>query len=1434
MAGIMLGNRTLLSYSTDINNYYPTAVYTNIDNLGAFPEVKISSSNQTIETYDQEYLAVLRGDLKISNISIVVHYDPSNVGHQFLNSAYSTNKVFQLKFSIYESPTSLRQHFIILNGKITAQKDDADINKVYGRTWTYTPTSVVNQGSIDEPAPLLIGNYGLGADGTTVPHYEADPTGNAFIKVGATRTDNPLGVDLLGVGMVDAGGTNKAQIVLSESATPRMYIRNTDSTGWDQVYSTANKPSLAAGATQGVTGTLPISSGGTGATVASTALSNLGGMPKTGGAFTGGVTGTTLSLSSTLAVTGASTLTGAVTVNNTISQDGVAAATYGHTSLSSAAAGTKSYLRKMRGGTGDTIFHETVQAGNYRLATGATTDSSDALTLSSTGNLTITGGLNASSATLSTALPISSGGTGSTTAAAGLAALGGVPNTTKVNNKVLSADITLTPADIGTIPVLNGGTGATTAAAALTNLGAVSTSRTINGKPLTGNVVLAQADIAGTVSTSRTVNGQALSSNVDLSALDVSAMPYYGTIAAGISLNTLHGGVFGVYEQPVTANATTALGYPVAVGGTLFVLKSGVTHANSCTQVYYPSSSDDIYNRTGTSNSTGTVSFSAWVATANITSAGVNSSIKSLTGLTTALSVAQGGTGSNTQAGARTNLGLGTSSTYNTGTSGASVPLLNASNTWSGTQNLDSLTVGAAKTGSVGIELGSLTTAGSAFVDFHSSGFNNDYDTRIISSGGVEGSSNQGTLTLSASKLQFNGTPSFNTAIPITSGGTGSTSAAGALTSLGAASSTRKVNGYTLTSDITLNADDVGALPSRGIIPNNTDLNDLDGTVQGYYQQTLNANATAALNYPVQFAGTLVVLQNSATHVKSCTQMYYRYNTNDLYTRTGYSNGSGVISWGAWGMYVYTDINGANSTIKSLTGLTTPLVPQTRKVNNKALSADITLTASDVSAVPITTTINGLPLSSSIVLSQSDISGSASSGANSDITSLSGLTTALSIAQGGTGSTSASTALVALGGMPKSGGTFSGAVGVSSTLAVTGTLTTSNSLIQDGVAQTTYCQTALSSGTAGNKSYLRKFRGGSGNTIFHETVQGDNYRIASGTSDTTDAMTLSSTGDLTTSHLTATDNDATLPGTGSTVYGGRLKSLYTVNGVEKTSAYLQSIKRIEWDYSIARLFVNQTGGGTDTAQSRYFDFMSNGNVQISGRMFMGSPAVNSWWNSAQPHYAAYFADTAIDTPGNGAIAGISWGYQHGGGYNLRTMWGNVGNGTASWGNTAMTQFGDNGAKTRYWYFTPVQGDLVTSASGDGGFGGNYTYQKAATSDATLKHDIEYNDGKQSYDNIKKLKPCTFVYNFDPMERERRGIIAQDALRDIDSEYVKLVPAAPEYDDEGNRCDKDDTLALDNNVIMMDTALALNHSIAKIEAMANEIAELRAMIAALNK
>lgn len=57
---------------------------------------------------------------------------------------------------------------------------------------------------------------------------------------------------------------------------------------------------------------------------------------------------------------------------------------------------------------------------------------------------------------------------------------------------------------------------------------------------------------------------------------------------------------------------------------------------------------------------------------------GENSDITSLSGLKTALSVAQGGTGSTTASGARTNLGLGTAATKDTGTASGQVLLAGA------------------------------------------------------------------------------------------------------------------------------------------------------------------------------------------------------------------------------------------------------------------------------------------------------------------------------------------------------------------------------------------------------------------------------------------------------------------------------------------------------------------------------------------------------------------------------------------------------------------------------------------------------------------------------------------------------------------------------------------------------------------------------------
>lgn len=77
-----------------------------------------------------------------------------------------------------------------------------------------------------------------------------------------------------------------------------------------------------------------------------------------------------------------------LTTNNTINQSTKLNTLYASTNLSLATAGTKNLLRTFRGGLNDTVWHETVQASMYRLATGAT-DLVDVLTVGDTTNGTL-------------------------------------------------------------------------------------------------------------------------------------------------------------------------------------------------------------------------------------------------------------------------------------------------------------------------------------------------------------------------------------------------------------------------------------------------------------------------------------------------------------------------------------------------------------------------------------------------------------------------------------------------------------------------------------------------------------------------------------------------------------------------------------------------------------------------------------------------------------------------------------------------------------------------------------------------------------------------------------------------------------------------------------------------------------------------------------
>ena len=143
--------------------------------------------------------------------------------------------------------------------------------------------------------------------------------------------------------------------------------------------------------------------------------------------------------------------------------------------------------------------------------------------------------------------------------------IGAVPTTRKVNNKALSADITLSYSDVGaaneqhnhsadeissgTLPIERGGTNASTSTQALENLGGVPKTRTVNNKALSSDISLTASDVGAAASghshafstltskpttlsgygitdavpNTRKVNNKSLSSNISLTASDVGA-----------------------------------------------------------------------------------------------------------------------------------------------------------------------------------------------------------------------------------------------------------------------------------------------------------------------------------------------------------------------------------------------------------------------------------------------------------------------------------------------------------------------------------------------------------------------------------------------------------------------------------------------------------------------------------------------------------------------------------------------------------------------------------------------------------------------------------------------------------------------------------------------------------------------------------------------
>ena len=230
---IFTGSGFKLFYNDDTANRIPDNAGNELVNeLAAMPSFGIDSQVQTIEVYNSEFSEKLLAEQNVNNIDIVVNYVPDCTAHAFLDQATEDQTEFQLtlQYAVTDGIIS----YSMVNGMISSARLAGDKDSVVTKSYTFTPTDVlVRDGQAPLSTGLVVGSYGVGSNGVDVPQYEPQlPNGNSFIKVPAARNDNPASADLMGIGLIDSG--TFSSIAMTKSGTLAIYAKN-QNTAWTRI-----------------------------------------------------------------------------------------------------------------------------------------------------------------------------------------------------------------------------------------------------------------------------------------------------------------------------------------------------------------------------------------------------------------------------------------------------------------------------------------------------------------------------------------------------------------------------------------------------------------------------------------------------------------------------------------------------------------------------------------------------------------------------------------------------------------------------------------------------------------------------------------------------------------------------------------------------------------------------------------------------------------------------------------------------------------------------------------------------------------------------------------------------------------------------------------------------------------------------------------------